>query len=42
MQQSIPAFESLSPEVQAMVLQSQRDEETGALIYEFMAKREKN
>ena len=42
MQPSIPSFESLDAEAQAMVLRSQRDEETGALIYEFMAKREKN
>ncbi len=35
-------FSSLSPEAQATVLRSQRDEETGALVYAFMAKREKN
>ena len=35
-------FNTLSPQAQANVLQSQRDEETGALVYATMAKREKN
>ena len=35
-------FESLSPELQQAVLRSQREEETGALVYAFMAKREKD
>ena len=35
-------FEGLDPEAQAAVLRSQQDEETGALIYAYLAKREKN
>ncbi len=35
-------FSALSPEVQKAVLASQRDEETGARVYDFMARREKN
>jgi VIT1/CCC1 family predicted Fe2+/Mn2+ transporter len=42
MDNKIPAFSSLSAQAQATVLRSQCDEETGALIYAFMAKREKN
>ncbi len=37
-----PAFRSLSAQAQAAVLRSQRDEETGALIYAYLAKQEKN
>lgn len=33
-------FNSLSPAAQAAVLRSQRDEETGAAVYAYMAKRE--
>ena len=35
-------FSTLTPATQAAVLKSQRDEETGALIYAYMAKREKD
>ena len=35
-------FVTLDPSVQALILQAQRDEETGALLYAFMAKREKD
>lgn len=35
-------FSALSPEVQKAVLKSQRDEETGAKVYDFMARREKD
>jgi len=42
METTVPSFESLSEKAQATVLRSQRDEETGALIYAFIAKREKN
>ncbi len=42
MENKKPEFSSLSAAAQAAVLQSQRDEETGALIYAYMAKREKN
>ncbi len=42
MDKQIPNFKSLSAAAQKAVLRSQRDEETGALIYAFMAKREKN
>ena len=42
METKIPAFKSLSAQAQAAVLQSQKDEETGALIYAFIAKKEKN
>lgn len=35
-------FATLSPAVQQAVLRSQREEETGALVYDFMARREKN
>ena len=35
-------FNSLNPTAQATILRCQRDEETGALVYEHMAKREKN
>ncbi|NLI22103.1 MAG: rubrerythrin family protein [Clostridiales bacterium] len=36
------SFDTLSPEAQAAVLRSQRDEETGAKVYAHMAKREKD
>jgi vacuolar iron transporter family protein len=42
MEKAMPKFESLSAKAQAVVLRSQRDEETGALIYAFIAKHEKN
>lgn len=42
MEKQIVRFQSLSAAAQQAVLQSQRDEETGALIYAYMAKREKN
>ncbi len=42
MEKHTPNFHSLSLTAQKAVLRSQRDEETGALIYAFMAKREKN
>ena len=42
METAMPKFESLSAKAQAMVLRSQREEETGALIYAFIAKHEKN
>ena len=35
-------FASLTADVQQAVLRSQRDEETGALVYDFMARREKS
>jgi len=35
-------FQTLSAAAQAAVLRSQRDEETGTLVYAYMAKREKN
>ncbi len=35
-------FDALSPAVQQAVLRSQKEEETGALVYDFMARREKN
>ncbi len=41
MEQTRPDFSSLSAKAQATVLQSQKDEETGALIYAFIAKKEK-
>jgi vacuolar iron transporter family protein len=42
MENKVPALSSLSVQAQAAVLGSQRDEETGALIYAYMAKKEKN
>ncbi len=42
MENKVPDFSSLSVKAQAAVLQSQKDEETGALIYAFIAKKEKN
>ncbi|MBN1777701.1 MAG: VIT1/CCC1 transporter family protein [Clostridiales bacterium] len=42
MENKQPDFGSLSAKAQAAVLQSQRDEETGALMYAFIAGREKN
>lgn len=36
------SFESLSAQAKAIVLRAQRDEETGSLVYAFMAKHEKN
>ncbi|MBE0601109.1 MAG: VIT1/CCC1 transporter family protein, partial [Firmicutes bacterium] len=42
MENKIPDFNALSAKAQAAVLQSQRDEETGTLIYAFIAKKEKN
>ena len=42
MENNVPDFQSLSAQAQAAVLRSQRDEETGALVYAFIAKREKN
>ena len=42
MENNIPDFKTLSAGAQAAVLRSQRDEETGALVYAFIAKREKN
>jgi vacuolar iron transporter family protein len=36
------SFQALSPAAQTAVLRSQRDEETGAQVYAYMAKREKN
>ncbi len=41
MEQTRPDFSSLSAKAQATVLQSQKDEETGALVYAFIAKKEK-
>ncbi|MFH1512517.1 MAG: VIT1/CCC1 transporter family protein [Bacillota bacterium] len=42
MERKTPDFHSLSAQAQAAVLRSQRDEETGALVYAFIAKKEKN
>jgi vacuolar iron transporter family protein len=42
MEDKIPVFSALSAQAQAAVLQSQKDEETGALIYAFISKKEKN
>ena len=42
MEQTLPEFSSLSAKAQATVLQSQKDEETGALVYAFIAKKEKS
>ncbi|MCE5342255.1 MAG: VIT1/CCC1 transporter family protein [Eubacteriales bacterium] len=42
MEKQTPDFKNLSTAAQKAVLRSQCDEETGALIYAFMAKREKN
>lgn len=42
MDKKIPDFSSLSVKAQAAVLQSQKDEETGALVYAFIARKEKN
>ena len=42
MENTQPEFQSLSAQAQAAVLRSQRDEETGTLVYAFIAKREKN
>ena len=42
MENNTVLFANLSPAVQQAVLRSQRDEETGALVYDFMARREKN
>ncbi|MDD3409793.1 MAG: VIT1/CCC1 family protein [Eubacteriales bacterium] len=42
MSETALSFEAMSPETQSAILQSQRDEETGALIYAALAKREKN
>ena len=42
MESNRPDFTSLSVKAQAAVLQSQKDEETAALVYAFIAKKEKN
>ena len=42
MENQLVLFANLTPEVQAIILRAQRDEETGSLIYAFMAKREKD
>lgn len=42
MENTLPEFQSLSAQAQAAVLRSQREEETGTLVYAFIAKREKN
>jgi VIT1/CCC1 family predicted Fe2+/Mn2+ transporter len=42
MEHQAVTFEALTPAVQQAVLRSQRDEETGSLVYDYMARREKN
>ena len=42
MENQLVLFAKLPQDVQAVILRAQRDEETGALIYAFMAKREKD
>ncbi len=42
MENNLPDFKTLSEGAQTAVLRSQRDEETGALVYAFIAKREKS
>ncbi len=42
MENNLPTFRALSAPAQAAVLRSQRDEETGALMYAYLAKQEKN
>lgn len=39
---NLPDFKALSSAAQAAVLRSQRDEETGVLVYAFMARKENN
>ena len=42
MENNLPKFDQLPPEAQLAILKSQMEEETGALIYAFMAKHEKD
>jgi len=42
MENHLPQFDQLPPEAQLAILKSQCEEETGALIYAFMAKHEKD
>ena len=39
MENQMMLFANLAPDVQAIILKAQRDEETGSLIYAYMEKR---